>query len=397
MRHINSMHKIKTIKKTYILPLLAFALAGVVFAYHTAPGHAQSVQQLQGEIDQLESEINKSQNRLEELRTREDTLENKLEIIRTDINKIQKQLQQTRDEIAAKKAEIRETERELQRKKEQMQDNAETLYKEGDPSTLEILFSSDSFSEFISRKQYLDSVKKSLDESAARVKELQEKLKEEKAVLEEKRQKQANKKQALESRRNEQQQLLEETQGREEKYQEKLARERRALEKANKQLQEELARRSSVYSGDVDFSGSSYPYPNACMNPYKKPQYINGSNCTARMGGYYDRQCTSYAYWRRGNIGRPVPGYWGNGGNWAYAADEAGYKVNYSPAKGAIGVTGGSSYGHVFIVEKVVEGGNAVIASQYNVPNSQTNWEYGKYSVVKYNDLSGIQFIHDRH
>lgn len=397
MRHIfENMTKTKTARKNITILLLAIIPVVGVFAHYTASGSAQSVQQLQQQIDSLKEEISGSEARIQELRGREDTLENRLEILEAEIAQAEEELAKTKQEISATKQQIRETKQKIERLKDKMQENAKIIYKNGDASTIEILFSSDNFTDFINRQEYLERAKKNLNEASDEAKELQTSLKNEKKELEGLKTEQEGQKRRIASRINEQENLLTQTRGEESRYQEKLAKERKALEQANAQLQEELARRSSVYTGSVDFSGGSYPYPNACMNPYKEPQYINRSNCTARMGGYYDRQCTSYAFWRRGNMGRPVPGYWGNGGDWAYAAGQAGYRVNYTPEKGAIGVMGSSNYGHVFIVEKVVDGGRSVIASQYNVPNAQTNWEYGKYSVVKYTDLSGIQFIHGR-
>ncbi len=247
--------KTKTIQKVSILVSIAVIAGGGFAVLQLAPTSAQSVQQLEGEINQLESRIQDSQDRLQELRDRENTLENRLEILRTDIDKKEAELQQTREEIAATEAEIRETERELERQKEQMQDNATTLYKEGDPSTLEMLFSSDDFSDFIDRKQYLDSVKKSLDESARKVKQLQDKLQEEKATLEEKRQEQAREKQALQSRRSEQQRLLEETRGQESRYQEKLEELKRQRQEAQEALSNidlgQIASEGPVEAGDV--------------------------------------------------------------------------------------------------------------------------------------------------
>ncbi len=237
IQHINSMLKTNITKKTFIISLLAAVVTGAAVAYYTMPGYAQSPQDLQSEINQIENKIQQSKDRLSELHDKEDTLENKLEIIKTDINKIQNELQQTREEIATKKAEIRETERELQRKRELMQENAKTLYKEGDPSTMEILFSSDNFSDFMSRKQYLDSVKDSLNEAAKEVKELQKKLKNEKTNLENKRREQASKKQELQARRNEQQHLLEETRGEEARYQERVE----ELKRQRQEAQEALA------------------------------------------------------------------------------------------------------------------------------------------------------------
>jgi surface antigen len=64
---------------------------------------------------------------------------------------------------------------------------------------------------------------------------------------------------------------------------------------------------------------------------------------------YVSGQCTWYAYNRRYQMGRPIGGYWGNGGYWHYSASNSGFLVNHLPEVGAIF----EQAGHVAIVEEV--------------------------------------------
>lgn len=90
-------------------------------------------------------------------------------------------------------------------------------------------------------------------------------------------------------------------------------------------------------------------------------------NTLSTSGGnrYAAGNCTWYAYERRAKLGRPVGGMWGNASTWASYAAAAGYKVNGTPAVGAVMQNGGGWYGHVAIVE-AVDPGKSVTISEMN-------------------------------
>lgn len=75
---------------------------------------------------------------------------------------------------------------------------------------------------------------------------------------------------------------------------------------------------------------------------------------TGASGGYAFGNCTSYAHWKRAQIGRPIGNMWGNAGTWASRAAAQGYAVNKTPAPGAVI----QDWGHVAIVEKVLPNGD---------------------------------------
>lgn len=75
-------------------------------------------------------------------------------------------------------------------------------------------------------------------------------------------------------------------------------------------------------------------------------------------GGYAYGNCTSYSFWRRAQMGRPIQSQWGNAGTWASRARAAGYNVNRTPAAGAVI----QDSGHVAIVEAVLPNGDLSIS-----------------------------------
>ncbi|WP_160268266.1 CHAP domain-containing protein [Bifidobacterium biavatii] len=93
---------------------------------------------------------------------------------------------------------------------------------------------------------------------------------------------------------------------------------------------------------------------------------------TSAGSTYAYGQCTWWAAIRRAQIGRPVDGFLGNGGEWGANARAKGYSVSGSPSPGdAIsfhpGVLGADgTYGHVGVVESVNEDGSILI-SEANV------------------------------
>ena len=101
---------------------------------------------------------------------------------------------------------------------------------------------------------------------------------------------------------------------------------------------------------------------------------MSGSVGNRYVYGY----CTWYAYERRASSGRPVGSFWGNAYSWASAAASQGYKVNNTPAAGAVFQTsgGGGGYGHVAYVESVDSKGNVTIREMnyagWNVISSRT-------------------------
>jgi surface antigen len=107
--------------------------------------------------------------------------------------------------------------------------------------------------------------------------------------------------------------------------------------------------------------------------------------------GFYYRQCTSYAAWKRASIGRPLPA-WGflgpaNAKQWPEWAGKFGMRVDTTPEVGAAAVYPVGEYGHVMIVEGIVSNGAQVLVSEFNA-----DWG-GHYSQSLW-QVSSLIFIH---
>jgi surface antigen len=98
--------------------------------------------------------------------------------------------------------------------------------------------------------------------------------------------------------------------------------------------------------------------------------------------------CTSYAYERRLQLGRPIGSFWGNAATWNTFAMQQGFTVDKTPAAGAVyqmpafvdAYTGG--YGHVGIVESVNADGSVNV--------SEMNYA-GGFNMVSYRTIPASQ------
>lgn len=106
----------------------------------------------------------------------------------------------------------------------------------------------------------------------------------------------------------------------------------------------------------------------------------------SNSGGYAPGNCTAYAYYRRAQIGRPVPSNLGNAFTWATQARALGYTVNKQPAFGAVIQSGN----HVGVVEEVLPNGDLRIKDM--------NYGYRLYNlaerIIPASTVGNYMYIH---
>ena len=155
---------------------------------------------------------------------------------------------------------------------------------------------------------------------------------------------------------------------------------------------------SLIIPGGVlpDNERPGYVAPRAAVS--RNPNASNISGSGADLGGarlntrlaatagnrYAYGNCTWYAYERRMQLGRPVGSFWGNASTWASSASAAGYTVNRTPAAGAVLVDRAGFYGHVGVVESVLDNGDIVISEM-------NNYTYGGFNIVNSRTISAGQ------
>ncbi len=392
MFNISESMKTKTKKlKSIIAIFLALVL---VLGFYTDT-FAQSLGDLQREIERLNEDISDSEKQIQELREKEDTLQNRLAILNAEASQLQSEINRTERQIKDVQAEIKQKEEELDRTKELIQENAKILYKQGNPSTIEVLFSSENFTDFINRREYLDRVKASLNDAAKEAVAIKEDLEEKESDLEVKSSELNMQKRQLSSRQDEQRRLIAETRGQEARYQELVAQQQKDLKEARRRLAQELAaRQSNIVSGGT----GGYPYAN--VSPW------SFNMCYPDPWGMCQRHCTSYTAWKvhadylAGKVRFNMPnwGGFGNAHQWIGNAQNMNIPTGSTPKVGAVaidpnvGCVGGTCYGHTMYVEEVLSS-NTIRISQYNALTDSAGNFTGTYSEATVN-TSGLTFIY---
>jgi surface antigen/peptidoglycan hydrolase CwlO-like protein len=349
--------------------------------------------ELQNRINQLEKRIAANREQAEEFEHRAETLEAEVARINRQIDQLNAQIELTTAKLDEINLKLAETRIELERQKGILREALRESYIAGDVRTLELLVNSEDFSDFFDQSEYLDRIRSTIQDSAAKVALLEQQL-----IAQEQAQatllvRLTGQKALLDSRKAEKDELLRETRGQQDVYEAKVKADRKKYQR----LQNILAARQRV----IALGSGSYPFADTkCEPPYDEeypPPEVPGNvyPCPGDDWGYIVRQCTSWAYWRRTDMGKTAGNYWGSAREWKGKAKKDGYRVSQSPKRGSIGVVyaDGEPQNHVYIVEDILDDGN-IIASQYNSFAANNAW--GMYSLVekKPKQYDGDWFIH---
>lgn len=224
---------------------------------------ASTESELRAETQTLEQKIADNEAVLGQLGEEIDTLSNKLVSLDTEITIAQQKIELTDRKIKQLSIDLDAAEKELARQKEILKETLITLYIEGDISTLELVFSADSFGDYFREQQYLESLKVSVQDSADQVAELKDKIETEREAQIALQDEQTRNKAILGEKRSEQQSILDDTKGQEEAYQILVSDLQQQLIDAQEELESLLAAKNfvslgSVKAGDViGYAGNS--------------------------------------------------------------------------------------------------------------------------------------------
>ena len=154
------------------LAVLTFAVAPS-FQYSQNAVFADPYQE---KIDKLNAGIEENQKKISELSEQGDTLANKLEEIRLETANLQAKIDSNEAKNASLAAQIKEAEVKLDKNKEVLAKSIRKLYIEGDISSLEILASSKSLSDYVDRQEYRDRVKNKISDLTEGVQKIKDEM-----------------------------------------------------------------------------------------------------------------------------------------------------------------------------------------------------------------------------
>ncbi len=353
---------------------LAFLVAFYPAANTTADTFDEQIKALQGEIQDYQAEAGR-------LRAEADTLENAVRALNIERAALQTQIEAKEVELEQLKADIAQTMVRINNQKAAMGQNFKSAYLEGDISSIEMVFSSKSISDYIDKQEYRNKIRESIQGALARIKQLKADLEKQKSNVE----KVLNDQKAMRKRLVEQEAaknaLLEQTKGQEAEYQSMVGQKNSEIE----ELRAQQRAANLKFGGAANFEPRGGGYPSYWADP--------PMDSIVDDWGMYNRECVSYTAFRVAASGRYMP-YWGGRGNanqWDDNARSAGISVDSTPQVGDVAVWSIGYYGHVMYVEAVY-GDGSILISEYNY-----DWT-GRYSerVISASQIGsqGLEFIH---
>jgi len=306
------------------------------------------------------------------------TLANAVAQITNEKNALQAQINLNQAQYDKLVVDITATEKEIKENQDALGTTIADLYVDDEISPIEMLASSTNIGDFLNKQEFRNSVKDQLSGTIKKVKTLKEQLNTQKTEVDKVLTQQKGARDSLQAKENEQASLLAQTQNDEAGYQNLIKNSAQQIAEA-KAIQAVLRARTNSTGGyQIIDAGSLSAYGwNDATCPMVGYLSSGGANGSGGDGyGYGCRQCASYVAWR---VAKETGIYyrWGNGGDFARNAINAGYQnLGRNPQPGSLAVILGNP-GHVAWVEAVSPDGAHVTVSQYNY-NYGSGW--GMYS-----------------
>jgi surface antigen len=336
--------------------------------------------QYDNQIASLTADMAKYQSEANRLNGEAATLANAVAQLNNEKNALQAQINLSQTQSDQLVIKIADTTKQISDNQDALGKTIADLYIDDGTSPIELLASSTNISDFLNKQEYRSSVKTQLNETIVKVKALKVQLNTQKVDLDKVLTEQKNAHTSLVAKENEQQNLLNQTQNDESNYQTLIKNSSAAIASAKAAQAALYARQNATGGYQLIDAGSLSAYPwnnsNCPMQGYLSTGGSDGNGGDGSPGNYGCRQCASYVGWR---IAKETGKYynWGNGGNFASAAINAGYQnLGHTPQAGSVAVLLGNP-GHVAWVEGVSPDGSHITVSQYNY-NYGAGW--GMYS-----------------
>lgn len=218
----------KSVTKASFVVLLFFVALTAV----PSVGNNVSYASTQSELDELNKQIYATTKKLNTKQKESRSLTNQVAIFDDQIYKLQLEIDATQKEmdivnreITKTNKKIKDTEMELKAQQATLNEYIRVIYEEGEVSTFELILSSDNFSDFVDKAEYLQVMQMKINETVEKIQKLKLDLEKKKADLDTKKIKleglkkqQIAKQEGINSQRNAKDRLLAQTKGEENAY-----------------------------------------------------------------------------------------------------------------------------------------------------------------------------------
>ncbi len=306
------------------------------------------------------------------------------------VNQLQSQISALQAQISLNQAQIQKLQQQIDANQQKLDTqksilaaSIKQLYFQDNTTPLEILFSSNSLSDFFNKQEYENKVNQQIQQTMQEINKIQKDLASQRdqanATLNLEK---IQNNQLVANRREVDQLLAAASQGQDSAN--------RLVQQSNSRISQLRAQQAALLAANSGDGGSFGGRGGACDNGHGNGGYPAGwCNAPQDAPGYggvwgYNRECVSWAGYRRSVLDKSSP-YGGNANQWDDNARAQGYRVDGSPEVGAIAQTDAGFFGHVAVVESI-SGGNVVV-SEMNYDNAG-HFRLGIYSA------SYFKYIH---
>lgn len=391
------IHRFKTLS---MLVCSALVIAGGVTL---ANAHAD---QYTDQILNLEDQNAQNQSAVNELQTKVTSYQDEIQKLQSQIGSFQSQINTNLAKQAMLQQKIASLQTQINQEKQVLGETLKALYVDGQMTTVEMLATSKSLSDFVNAETYDSAVQNKIQDTLNQISQLQNQVEGQKDQVDLLLQTQQTQQAQLNSDESEQNQLLSMDQTQQTAYNQK-------IQSNNSQIatleQEEVAANQSGVEGtsisggpcggsaSAEYGGITYSFPDTYPDSLcSKPQdYVTDP------WGLLNRECVSYTAWMEASTGHYVPYGLGNAtdwpGNvprsWVSSTPQVG-DVAIRPAIPGLTIDGESDVGHAMYVDAVLNS-DTIVVSEYNedlngdfsVQVRSTNAPYNGYT-------DNLVFIH---
>jgi len=362
--------------------------------------------QYDDKINKIQNEIDAYQGTIDELGAKTNTLQSELSKIENEKSLIESKIQLTQTRYEQLLQDIKDTEEQIKNNKDALGATIADLYVENEVTPIEMVFSSNTISDYLDKQEYRNSVRDELVATIEEIKKLKKEIEADRDEVANNLEQQKAQKDLLAQKQTEQQNLIAQTQGQQAAYESLVIKRNDQVSSLKEQQKAALAALTNNGSNTAGSAGA-FQYRNytgslgACGGGY--PTSSTGIYGQLWGCGYqaddlgsidewalYNRECVSYTAWASYyRFGKHVTSFLGQGNanNWPTSAPAImGANVNNTPKVGATAIANIGPVGHSMIVEKILDDG-WVEVSQYNFGFA------GNYSRMEIK-ASGVVFVH---
>lgn len=378
------------------------ALAGLVIVGASLYGglvravSCSSVSDCQAQINSLSAQNLSAQQSVNALLGQAHSYQDAINALQAQIDGLQQQIVANQLENDKLQSQIQADQVQLNQEKKTLGENIQSMYIDGQVTTLEILANSANLSDFVNQSEYQSTVQNKVKDTLDKIAALKQQLQTQQSQLQQLLQNQQTQQAQLSADQAQESDLLSYNESQQAQFNSQISSNRAQINA----LQAKIVALNTPIGSSFTYSGScGGGYPGSAgpglWDGYWGCNY--GQDNTVDNWGMYNRECVSYTAWMvhleyvDGEISHDMPNWAGVGNayQWISDAENAGIPVDQNPQPGDIAIRPSSGIsgdvGHAMYVRTV--SGGQIYVQQYNADLR------GDYS-EGWRSSAGLYFLH---